>query len=790
MHGLSSAVAKSKLAEFGCNEIRQVKPEKSWILLLNQFKSPLVLILISACVISIALNEKVEAAAIGGILIINALIGFFQEFRAETAITALKKMTTPRAKVIRDGHQSLILASEIVPEDLLLLEAGDVVAADATIVEAWRFQVNEAALTGESLPISKHAESLTENKVFMGTSVINGTAKAQVRYTGMNTELGKIAHLITTAQTEQSPLQKQLSLVGQSLLVICLILVGLIFFIGIVRDLPWLALLFFSISLAVAVVPEGMPAIITVSLALGVQRMAKRNALIRKLPSVETLGSVSVICTDKTGTLTTGVMQVRELWGDDPLEILRAAASCCDAELTRDSQNSMGDPSEIAILDAAKQKGINSVEIEEQNPRVSSEPFDSNRRMMSVLRQDGVNYVKGAPESLAAISIQDSSEIKKMLNAASEMSARGLRVLAIAVGPHREEKDLTVIGLLGMADPPREEVMLAIREARSAGITPVMITGDHPQTAKAIAKELGLILEGESPNDRVHARATPEDKLKLIRQWKDRGAVVAMTGDGVNDAAALREAHIGIAMGLSGTEVTREAADLVLADDNFSTIVAAIREGRGIYENIRKAIIYLLTGNFAEIALVLCAVSMGLPLPLLPVHLLWINLVTDALPALTLVADPLPPNIMQRRPRPAQEKILGRVEWSRIIVVGLIEGVVCLSMYWYLLNQTGNETQARSLTFTTLVFSQLLRSFGARSDRLLFWEVGALSNLWLLGVVISTGALQLSLHSFPWTGKLFGLEPLTFADMALVFPCSLIPVTLIEVKKLLSRFEN
>lgn len=790
--GLSGIDASRLLAEHGANEITREKSTPAWVLLVHQFKSPLVIILIFACGISALLGEQVEAIAIGAILVINALIGFFQEYRAETAIAALREMTAPRAKVVRDGRQTDILARDVVPGDLLVLEAGDIVAADAEIFDAARLQLNEAVLTGESLPVRKaaagadasHDLAERDGEVFMGTAVATGTATARVCATGMKTELGKIAHLISTARSEETPLQIQLKAVGKTLLYLCLAVVFLVAAIGYFGGTPWIELFVFSVSLAVAAVPEGLPAIVTVALALGVQRMANRNALVRKLPSVETLGSVSVICTDKTGTLTTGNMRVRELWGEDHHSLLKAAASCCDAELKENGDEGTGDPTEIAILISALERGIRREEIESGNPRVSTEPFDSERRRMSVLRSDGINYVKGAVESVLPLCRKESVNADALSRATADMSSRGLRVLAVAVGRGEGERELTFSGLIGMADPPRTEAMQAIREARRAGITPIMITGDHPQTAAAIARELGLVLEGESLSARVHARATPEDKLKLVRHWKERGEIVAMTGDGVNDAPALREAHIGIAMGRAGTEVTRQAADLVLADDNFATIVAAVREGRGIFENIRKAITYLLTGNLAEIALILGAISFGLPLPLLAAHLLWINLVTDALPALTLIADPLSPHIMKRAPRNRAEKILAKGEWGQILWVGLLEASVISGLYWYQLRNQGLEG-AQNIVFTTIVFSQMLRAFGARSEHRIFWSVGVFSNLWLLGVVTLTALLQMSLHFIPLAQSVFKLRPLSFADVMWIVPVACIPITVIESRKLI-----
>ena len=792
--GLTSVNAAELLKQNGSNEIETEKSRPVWYLLIDQFKSPLVVILIFACIISAVLRETVDAFAIGAILFLNALIGFFQEYRAENAITALQKMTSPRAQVLRDGRQLVLLAKDVVPDDLLLLESGDIIAADGRILESANLQVNEAVLTGESLPVMKAVVTAVKNDsmtnregiVFMGTSVTTGTASVRVTATGMKTELGKIAHLISTAKVEPTPLQVQLAQVGKSLLFACLIVVSLVVGIGLLQGRPWLELLLFSVSLAVAAVPEGMPAIVTVALALGVQRLAKRNALVRKLPSVETLGSVSVICTDKTGTLTTGNMRVREIWGADERALLEAAASCCDSELNANADGGTGDPTELAILIAAHEKGITRSAIEKNNPRTSTMPFNTETRRMSISRADGKTYFKGAIENIISLCTPSDEVSETATKASSEMSSRGLRVLAVAIGQDSSATNLKLLGLIGIADPPRAEAMQAIKEARSAGIKTIMITGDHPETAAAIAKELGLVVEGESLENRVHARATPEDKLKLVRSWKSQGAVVAMTGDGVNDAPALKEAHIGIAMGKAGTEVTRQAADLVLADDNFATIVAAVSEGRGIFLNIRKAITYLITGNFAEVALVLGAIAFGLPIPLLAAQLLWINLVTDALPALTLIAEPLPGGIMSLPPRKSDEKIMGRPEWTQVIWVGLLEALIALTLYWYLLTEQG-EVYARNIVFTTLVLSQMLRAFGARSTSHLHWEVGPIANLWLLGVCVFTGLLQLGLHFIPFSQKIFGLSALSLTDLSMIVPLALIPISVIEIKKLIRR---
>lgn len=789
--GLSPAEVALNGKRFGRNEITTEAEKPIWKIFTAQFVSPLVLILVAACALTIVLREWIEAIAILSILIANALIGFFQEFRAERAVLALKDMTAPRASVIRDGKQSIIPASEIVPDDLLTLEAGDVVAADAIILESAHFQMNESVLTGESLPVEKNAEGASSEvsspsksgQVFMGTAVAMGTARAKVTSIGMETELGKIAHLIKTAETPQTPLQLQLSKVGKVLLVICLGVVGLVLLLGWIHQRPWIDLVIFSTSLAVAVVPEGMPAIVTVALALGVRRMAKLRALVRKLPSVETLGSVSVVCTDKTGTLTTGKMRVREISGKDERELVIAAASCCDAELGTDGISGVGDPTELAILIKAHELGIQRPEIEASNPRQKEHPFDTKRKRMSIRRKDGILYVKGAFESVIPLCIaeKDRTEVTAIHQ---EMTSRGLRVLAVATGTTDEEMNLTYIGLIAIADPPREEAKQAISEARRAGISIVMITGDHQTTASAIAKELGVLVDGDQIEDRVHARATPQEKLKIVREWKAKGAIVAMTGDGVNDAPALREAHIGIAMGIAGTEVTRQAADLILADDNFATIISAVREGRGIYQNIRKATMFLLAGNFGELFAVLGASAIDLPLPFLASHLLWINLVTDSFPALALIADPVSSDVMKHPPRSPKEMLLGRPEWKWIGWVGALEGGIVLALFAFTLKTQGLE-QARNLSFSTLVFSQLWRSFSARSTTHTLAQVGIRSNVWLLGVVFATAGIQLSLHFVPFTQRVFGLRPLSYADLGTMMVASLITVTVIEARKLI-----
>ena len=753
-------------------------------LLARQFASPVIWLLLAASGVSLALGELLDAATIGAILAINAAIGFVQEYRAERAVLALRSMTARRARVRRDGRTTQVAANTIVPGDLLVLESGDVVAADARLVETHALTTNEATLTGESMPVEKRVEPTAPSTplaerhdfVFMGTAVATGTGLAEVIGTGMRTELGRIAHLLATVEESVTPLQRRLARVSQTLLYICGVIVGAVALAGWLRGWPALQVFLSSVSLAIAAVPEGLPAIVTIALAVGVQRMAARNVLVRQLPSVETLGCATVICTDKTGTLTTGVMRVRELWGPDHTRLLVAAAACCDAELAVDKLGGTGDPTELAILVEAAERGIDRDAIERDAPRVSTAPFDTVRKLMSIARADGVTYIKGAIEAVLALCQEDGSGA---LQANAQMAERGLRVLAVATAPTAVHSNATLTGLIGIADPPRSEAIDAVAAARAAGITTVMITGDHPATAKAIAKELGI--------EDVHARATPDDKIQLVRSWKARNAVVAMTGDGVNDAPALREAHVGIAMGRTGTEVTREASDMVLADDNFASIVAAVREGRGIFDNIRKTLVYLLSGNAGELVVMLVAAIAGLPLPLLPLHLLWINVVTDGLPALALVVDPVEDDVMLRPPRHPDEPMLGRPQWRFIAVTGLLLAAMALGVFAWAL-KSRDLAQARNLTFFVLVFGELFRAFAARSTTRAFWEVGVFTNLRLLAVVAGSAVLQIAIQHTPATQRAFEIAPLSAPDLALALVVALVPVTAIELSKLVRRY--
>jgi Ca2+-transporting ATPase len=792
--GLTSQEAQALLREHGPNEIAREQPITAWALLVRQFKSPLIALLACACALAAALGELADAIAISAIVIANALVGFLQEDRAERSLRALRAMTSPRARVLRDGHTREVPAREVVPADVLLLEAGDVVAADARVFEAHALLANEAMLTGESVPVEKAARPSPDlpappertDEVFMGTSIVIGTARAVVTATGASTEIGKIGRLIASASHEETPLQLRLARLSRVLMAACLGIVALVAVLGFVRGTPWLELLLSAVSLAVAAVPEGLPAVVTIALAIGVQRMAARHVLVRRLPAVETLGCATVICTDKTGTLTTGSMAVRDIWSEDPARMLDAAAACCDAELDASKGSGVGDPTELALLVAAAERGIARDEIEHARPRVLVHPFDSQRKRMSIRRADGTLYVKGAPESLVPLC---SIGAAGATTATSQMAARGLRVLAVAVGSSDAEEDLTLLGLVGIADPPRKEVIEAVAAAQAAGIRTVMITGDHPATAHAIALELGVLQPGAAAHEVIHARATPEDKLMIVREWKRRGAVVAMTGDGVNDAPALREAHVGIAMGRGGTEVAREAADVVLTDDNFASIVAALREGRGIFDNIRKTLVYLIAGNAAELTTMLAAALFGLPPPFLPLHLLWINLATDGFPALALVMDPVDERVMQRPPRGADRPIMGRDEWWLVARSALVEAGVALGVFVWAL-QTRSLIEARSFAFATLVFSELMRAFPARSRSRTGFEVGLLSNVRLLAVVVALMTLQIAMHQVPAARRLLGISALSPFEWALALTLGLVPATVLELSKLLARLRK
>ncbi len=880
--GLGPAEVQRRLAEHGPNELVERGLKSPWRILWEQFTELMVVILIVAAVISGALGDWKDTIAILAIVVLNAVLGFSQEFRAEKAMAALKKLAVPTVKVRRDGHVVEISARELVPGDVVLLEAGALVPADGRLLEAVNLRVEEAALTGESESVEKHVQALDKldlplgdrvNMVYLGTVVTYGRGVAVITATGMNTELGRIAELTQTVEREPTPLQRRLEQLGNGLAVASLVIVGIVFVLGLLRGEDWQLMLLTAISMAVAAVPEGLPAVVTIALALGAQRMLKRQTLIRKLPAVETLGSVTVICSDKTGTLTENRMTVTVLAVLDETQqvdtllqkdisvadaellpgqrpsvrslglLVMATALCNDARLEPTPEGgyqAVGDPTEGALVVAAAELGLAKTELDGRWPRVGEIPFTSERKRMTTVHRVGVSpeqtdapwccgefvaFAKGAVDSLLEISDQVwagdeavpmTDDLRARIVAANDqLASQGQRVLGVAFRPIDEvpneadeaslEQKMTFIGLVGMIDPPRPEAREAVQTAKAAGIRPVMITGDHPLTARQIALELGIASDGNLLTGRelnqmsvddlkrvvedvaVYARVSPEHKLKIVEALQDRGQIVAMTGDGVNDAPALKKADIGVAMGITGTDVSKEAADMVLLNDNFATIVAAVKEGRTIYENIRKFIKYTLTSNAGEIWVMLLAPLVGMPLPLLPLQILWINLVTDGLPGLALGVEPPERDTMRRPPHHPQENIFGRGLGRHVAWVGLLMGLVSLGMgYWTW--QAGWD-HWQTMVFTTLTLSQMGHALAVRSRESLF-KVGLLSNRALLGAVMLTFVLQLAVIYVPFLQELFKTDALALDELLLSLGFSTVVFWGVELEKWWMRRER
>jgi Ca2+-transporting ATPase len=861
--GLATDEAILRLAANGRNELTEAPGVSAFQILLAQFNSLVIWILIAAALVAGVLGERVDAAAILAIVLLNAVVGFYQEFNAEKSITALRKMAAPHAKVIRDGKVSLIPATEIVVGDVLELESGDLVAADARILSAAMLRCIEAPLTGESQPVTKRPATLEalevplgdrENMVFMGTSVATGTGRAVIVATAMRTELGRIAELIEDAASEKhTPLERKLEAFGHVLVWAALGIVILLFGLGLLRGTPPLELFMTSISLAVAAVPESLPAVVTVALALGVRRMARRGALVRKLAAVETLGSTNVICTDKTGTLTVGEMTVRsfyaagrsyavtgEGYGPDgevrpdaaPLrELVSVILGCNNAHLIEENGKwkTVGDPTEGALLAAGRKAGGDRAQLDKDFPKFAEIPFDSDRKLSSMIRtMPGGKlraFINGAPGPLLqrCTHLHTGNEIitltqqgrDEILVQTTTMARQALRVLASAwrdleklspddLNADFVERDLVFIGLSGMYDPPRQEAKDAVARCCSAGIRVVMITGDHPQTAGAIAREIGIAEEalvvtgadlekmsdGELrrrvPEISIYARVTAEHKLRIVRCLRSTDAVVAMTGDGVNDAPAIKGADIGIAMGKGGTEVTRQAADIIITDDNFATIVAAVEEGRGIYANIRKTLQYLLAGSTAELSFMMACVIIGLPTPLLPIHLLWINLVTDGLPALCLATDAIDPDVMKRGPRGRSESLTNSRFLRTMLLTGLLTAGVAFAVYRHVL-LTGTLDSARAAAFAVLVFAELLRAFGARNEIKPVWRISLLTNLNLVAVVAVSFGLQVWSQHSATLGGILKTSYMPFTDCLLLLAVGAIPLLVLELVKSIRR---
>ena len=887
--GLSRAEVENRLRKYGYNQLEEKEGISPLMLFLGQFNDFIVWILIAAAIVSGFLGEWVDALAIIAIVVINAIIGFIQEYRAEKSLAALQKMAAPFSKAMRDGEIHSIPSRDIVPGDIVLLEAGDYVPADGRLYSSFSLRTQEASLTGESTPVNKSTEPLQnpslpigdrETMVFMGTSVTSGKGTCVIVTTGMRTELGKIAGLIQEAGKEETPLQRKLEVFGKKLVYLCLGIVAIVFLLELWRKDPLLEAFLTSVSLAVAAIPEGLPAIVTIALALGVQRMVKRHVLIRKLPSVETLGCATVICSDKTGTLTQNEMTVRKIFAngktfdtsgtgyvpegnftfnDTPLSeidqriakfILGIGVLCNNAHLKKDNNTwrVIGDPTEGAILCAAAKAGIWKEELGKKLPFLSEIPFDSDRKKMSTIRNTPHSALLVCEKGAADVILKDCTkiyidkalrgltedDIQVIMNENNKMAGAALRVLGVAFKPldletinptpDTIEKDMIFAGLLAMMDPPRPEAKDAVATCHKAGITTVMITGDHKNTARAIGEELGFLnnnlkavdgieldtlsddaLEKEVSKIAVYARVSAEHKLRIVKAWKKQGAVVAMTGDGVNDAPAVKEANIGVSMGITGTDVTKEASDMVITDDNFASIVAAVEEGRGIYDNIKKSIHYLLSCNTGEILTMLFASIFNLPLPLFPIQILWINIATDGLPALALGVDTVDPDIMKRPARRSTEQIIDKNLGTLIVFQGSLIALSTLFAYLYVLfytstaipgylyywftNEvmpcalTGDIDRARTIAFCVMVISQLFHSFNCRNARRSLFEIGVFTNKKLLLATGLSLAMQVAIIYIPYSEDIFKVIPLGLKDWIVVFGFSSLTFVIMEIIK-------
>ncbi|HLO13199.1 MAG TPA: cation-translocating P-type ATPase [Anaerolineales bacterium] len=862
-HGLSSMEVAERILKYGSNELQAAHRVSPWEILLEQFKNVLILILLGATGISLFLGHGIESIVIAVIVLFAVILGFVQEYRAERAIEALRRMAAPTATVLRDGIEVKIPAKDLVPGDVIVLHTGDRVPADARLLEAINLQVEEAALTGESVPVEKHVHALDsedlpvgdrKNMVYAGTAVTYGRGRALVVATGMQTEFGKIAQLLQTIETGKTPLQHNLDKVGTALARAAFVVVALIVVIGLLRGQPFIEMLIFGIALAVAVVPEALPAVVTISLAIGVQKMVKCNALIRRLPAVETLGSTSVICSDKTGTLTKDEMTVRKIFAGEKLftvsgegytpegvfstnggsvsgmtptlrQMLMAAALASDTQLVKDSTGNWdikGDPTEGALVVAAAKAGLAKEFLDSSYPRIHEIPFSSETKRMTTIHQTNGSltaYAKGAPEVILndcefivtaeGLRILDTKYREQILCQAQNMAGEALRVLAIAFKPDTElqsaQRGMTFLGLAGMIDPPRSEAKAAIGVCTNAGIRPIMITGDHPATAEAVARELGLLhngglvltgvelenmsdaqLECEVENISVYARVSPAHKLRVVTAWQARGHIAAMTGDGVNDAPALKKADIGIAMGLTGTDVTREAAEMTLTDDNFASIVAAVEEGRGVFGNIKKYLMYLLSSNIGEIGLMAGSALLGLPLPLTAVQILYVNLATDGLPALALSVDPPEKDLMKRKPRDPRTGIFTRPVVTLMVLGGIWSTIMNLGLFTWALNSGRSLSEAMTMTFVSLVLIQFFKAYNFRSDRHSVFDQ-PFANRWLNTAILWEVMMLLVIIYVPFLHNVFGTYYLPLVDWLIIGGLAATVVPVLEVAKWMER---
>ncbi|MEA4901406.1 cation-translocating P-type ATPase [Desulfitobacterium sp.] len=860
--GLTSSEAQARLQKYGENKLRGKTKKSLLSLFFGQFKDMLIYVLLGASIITLIIGEYADTLIILFVVILNAVIGVLQEYKAEKAIEALQQMATPRSLVRRDGKVKETRSEEIVPGDIVVLDAGRYIPADLRLIESANLQIEESALTGESVPSEKEANALHEdpqtplgdrsNMAFMSTLVTNGRGEGVVVATAMNTEMGKIAKILDEDLEEMTPLQKRLDELGRILGYLAIAICLIMFTIGFIQKRDLFEMFLTAISLAVAAIPEGLPAIVAIVLALGVTRMSKINAIVKKLPAVETLGSVNIICSDKTGTLTQNKMTVVKHYtfgnlkdvpaedspsslDKDTQELLKTLVLCSDA--TYENGQGTGDPTEIALVVLGDRYKLSKQILSAEYKRVGENPFDSDRKLMSTLNEEGKGYrvhTKGAIDNLLKISkyaliqgeiVPLTEEIKnQFLMIAEEMSDHALRVLGAAFrdtdrlpAPEEMEQDLTVLGLVGMIDPPRLEVKDSIKEAKDAGITPVMITGDHKNTAAAIAKELGIAdsldqaLTGAEINSfsdeefarrinnyRVFARVSPEHKVKIVKAFKAQGNIVSMTGDGVNDAPSLKTADIGVAMGITGTDVAKGASDMILTDDNFATIVHAIREGRNIYSNIKKSVIFLFSCNLGEIIAIFLSVLFFWPVPLLPTQILWINLLTDTLPAIALGVDPGDKDIMKAKPRDPKEGFFAQGAGKRAITGGTLIGLLTLIAFYFGLSEYGFSLSsrnipdevliyARTMAFVVLAASQLFYALSMRNDRKSILSIGLFTNKYLIGAIITGLVLQLGIISIPALANAFKLQWLSGRDWLMVIAFALIPVVINELIKFIKH---
>lgn len=841
--GLTEEEVKIRQEKYGENKLKDKKKESIIIKFIKQFNDFMIITLMIASIISAVIskmqgeNDYVDSIIIIGIVIFNALMGVIQEAKAEKSIEALKQMTPQITKVIRNGKTTEINAEDLVKGDIVILETGNFIPADCRIIESHNLKIEESSLTGEAEPSLKEANIICKkdiplgdmkNMAFMASTVVNGTGKAIVTETGMETKVGQIANMIIEDEAPETPLQKKLGEVGKILGIACLAICIIIFIIGLIKKIEPIEMFMTAVGLAVAAIPEGLPAIVTIMLSIGVTKMAKRNSIIRKLPAVETLGSSNVICSDKTGTLTQNKMKVVEVKSKNPKFIITMATLCTDCEITveNNQEKVIGEPTEKAIVEEGLHIGCNKKETEKIFQRINEIPFDSNRKMMTTIHRIGSKYriiCKGAPDVLLdkctkeVLEIGDSQDIKvktldklKIKNENEQMAHKALRVIAVAFKDVTElpskidsstiENNLTFVGLIGMIDPPREGVKEAVKTCKTAGIKTVMITGDHLETAKAIAKDLGILNNGEKAitgqeldkmtqeqleknikEYSVFARVTPEHKVRIVKAWQRNGAVVAMTGDGVNDSPALKNANIGIAMGRNGTDVAKNAADIILTDDNFVTIVEAVKQGRNIYDNIKKAVHFLLSTNIGEIVTIFVGLILGLKSPLLAIQLLWINLVTDSLPAIALGLEKPEKDIMQRKPIDSKKGIFANGLWNKIILEGTMIGVLTLVAF-----SIGNKYYtlevARTMAFLSIGFLELIHSINVKNEKSIF-ETGLFENKYLVGSFVLGIFVQAIVVVVPAFAKVFEVVPLSLTQWIITIAISILPIPVIELQK-------